>query len=94
MLRYGDSKTQIPTLMVTGGTRQAGQPPERVKQLYEDLGTRQKVLDESRLSSHNAMWEKHHLVLFRASLEWLQNGTVNGQTAGMLKMGYQFSGRR
>ena len=35
------------------------------------------------------MWEKNHLLLFQASLEWLEKGTVNGQTNAMLKMGYR-----
>jgi hypothetical protein len=36
---------------------------------------------------HNAMWEKNHLLLFRASLEWLKDGKVNGMSAGELKLG-------
>jgi hypothetical protein len=39
-------------------------------------------------SSHNAMWETNHLLLFRASLEWLSAGSVNGTQAGMLRLGY------
>jgi hypothetical protein len=39
-------------------------------------------------SSHNAMWERNHLLLFHASLEWLTQGTVNGAKSGMLKLGY------
>ena len=34
------------------------------------------------------MWEKNHLLLFPASREWLEKGTVNGQSNAMLKMGY------
>jgi pimeloyl-ACP methyl ester carboxylesterase len=79
--------TQIPTLMVAG-VHDKQVPPERVKQLYEDLGSRQKVFVDLGCSSHNAMWEKHHTLLFRASLEWLQQGTVNGKSDGMLQIGY------
>ena len=39
-------------------------------------------------SSHNAMWEKNHLLLFKASLDWLKEGKVNGVSAGELKLGY------
>jgi hypothetical protein len=35
------------------------------------------------------MWEKNHLLLFRASLEWLGQGTVNGKQEGMLRLGYE-----
>ena len=34
------------------------------------------------------MWERNHLLLFRASLEWLDKGTVNGQQQGTLRLGY------
>jgi esterase/lipase len=80
-------KTQTPTLMVAG-VHDKQVPPERVKQLYEDLGAKQKVLVDLACSSHNAMWERHHTLLFRASLEWLRDGTVNGKSEGMLQLGY------
>ncbi len=34
------------------------------------------------------MWEKNHRLLFGASLEWLDKGTVNGARDGVIKMGY------
>jgi pimeloyl-ACP methyl ester carboxylesterase len=81
------SKTQTPTLMVTG--QYDGQvPPGRVRDLYADLASDRKVFIDLACSSHNAMWERNHLLLFRASVEWLSQGTVNGLQAGMLKMGY------
>ena len=49
-----------------------------VHELYEDLGSEQKVLLDLGCASHNAMWERNHLILFRASLEWLTSGTVEG----------------
>jgi pimeloyl-ACP methyl ester carboxylesterase len=61
--------------------------PARVRDLYEDLGTPDKVLVELGCASHNAMWEKNRRVLFEASLEWLKEGTVNGMRAGRLRMG-------
>ena len=73
------AKTQTPTLMVAG-VHDKQVPIERVRQLYEDLGAKQKVFVDLACSSHNAMWEKNHLLLFRASLEWLQHG--HGQRQG------------
>jgi len=32
--------------------------------------------------------EKNHLLLFRASVEWLKHGKVNGTSEGELKVGY------
>ncbi len=81
------ARTQTPTLMVAG-VHDKQVPPDRVRQLYEDLGTKQKVFLDLACSSHNAMWEKNHLLLFRASLEWLQEGTVNGKSEGVLQLGY------
>jgi len=34
------------------------------------------------------MWEKNHLILFKASLEWLVSGSVDGMKEGILKLGY------
>ena len=48
----------------------------------------EKVFVDLACSSHNAMWERNHLLLFQASLEWFQQGTVNGMKTGMLKAGY------
>ena len=62
--------------------------PERVRELYADLGSKQNVFIDLACSSHNAMWEKNHLLLFQASREWLQDGKVNGTSNGMLKLGY------
>jgi pimeloyl-ACP methyl ester carboxylesterase len=80
-------KTQVPTLMVSG-VHDKQVPQERVRNLYADLGSPQKVFIDLACSSHNAMWEKNHMLMFRASLEWLQSGTVNGMKTGTLRLGY------
>jgi pimeloyl-ACP methyl ester carboxylesterase len=81
------SKESVPTLMVSGVyDKQVN--PERVRELYADLAATQKVFIDLACSSHNAMWEKNHNLLFRASLEWLTAGSVNGMKEGMLKLGY------
>jgi pimeloyl-ACP methyl ester carboxylesterase len=81
------AKMQMPTLLVAGAhDKQVS--PDRVRELYADLGAREKVFIDLACSSHNAMWERNHLLLFRASLEWLTGGTVNGAKDGQLKLGY------
>ena len=76
-----------PDLMVSGvNDKQVN--PDRVRDLLCRPRQPQKVFIDLGCSSHNAMWEKNHLLLFQASLEWLEKGTVNGQTSGMLKLGY------
>ena len=81
-------KMRIPTLQAVSGAHDKQVPPDRVRDLYADLGSSQKVFVDLACSSHNAMWEKNHLMLFRASLEWFSKGTVNGSEQGMLKIGY------
>jgi fermentation-respiration switch protein FrsA (DUF1100 family) len=80
-------KQMTPTLIVQGiHDKQVN--PERAKDLYADLGAPDKVLVDLGCASHNAMWEKAHTLLFDASLEWLDKGTVNGSKTGVLKLGY------
>ena len=81
-------KTQTPTLMVAG-VHDKQVNPARVRELYMDLAAREKVFIDLGCSSHNAMWEKNHTILFKASLEWLTQGTVNGMKDGMLRLGYE-----
>ena len=81
------AKTQTPTLMVAG-IHDGQVAPARVSELYADLASTQKVMVDLGCSSHNAMWERNHMLLFRASLEWLDKGTVNGMQQGVVKMGY------
>lgn len=81
------SKMQTPALLVAG-VHDAQVPLERVKALYNNLGSKEKVFIDLGCSSHNAMWERNHLMLFQASLEWLSKGAVQGKTEGMMQMGY------
>jgi pimeloyl-ACP methyl ester carboxylesterase len=79
--------TQVPTLMITGA-HDKQVPSAQVEQFYSDLGAKQKVLVDLACSSHNAMWEKNHELLFQASLEWLTKGSVNGMEQGTVRLGY------
>jgi fermentation-respiration switch protein FrsA (DUF1100 family) len=81
------AKLQIPVLLVSG-IHDKQVSPNGVKTLYADLGSTQKVFVDLACSSHNALWEKNHLLLFGASLEWLSKRTVNGSEQGTLKLGY------
>jgi len=58
------AKTQIPTLMVSG-EHDKQVPPERVRELYGGPWVATKGIRRScPVSSHNATWEKNHLLLF------------------------------
>jgi pimeloyl-ACP methyl ester carboxylesterase len=81
------SKNQTPTLMVAGAfDKQVS--PDRVRELYADLGAQDKVFADLACSSHNAMWEANHALMFKASLDWLTTGSVAGTKNGMLRLGY------
>lgn len=81
------SKMRIPTLAVAGAHDKQVRP-ESVRNLIADLGSDEKVFADLACSSHNALWERNHLALFAASLEWLTKGTVNGAKKGEVKLGY------
>jgi len=89
IIRYARmaGKTQTPTLMVAG-QHDKQVSPDRVRELYADLAAPQKLFVDLACSSHNAMWEKNRLLLFRASLEWLTRGSVNGTKDGTVRLGY------
>jgi pimeloyl-ACP methyl ester carboxylesterase len=80
-------KVQAPTLMVVG-QHDKQVSPDRVRELYADLAAPQKLFVDLACSSHNAMWETNRLLLFRASLEWLTRGSVDGTKDGTLRLGY------
>ena len=62
--------------------------PDRVRVAYDDLGASDKVLIDLGCSSHNAMWERNHQIMFNASLEWLTTGSVKGTKNGVLRLGH------
>jgi len=75
-------------MLLVAGAHDKQVAPDRVRELYSDLGAKDKVFVDLACASHNAAWERNHLLLFKASLEWLTSGTVNGSKIGMLKLGY------
>lgn len=80
-------QTMAPMLLV-GAAEDRQVPPARVRELYEDLGTTDKVFLDLGCASHNAMWEVNAPLLFDASLQWLRDGSVDGMNRGELRKGY------
>lgn len=78
---------KAPTLIIAGA-HDKQVTPERVRVAYDDLGAAEKVLIDLGCASHNAMWERNHMIMFNASLEWLTKGSVNGSKSGVLKLGW------
>ena len=81
------AKMQIPALFIAG-VHDAQVPIASVRKLFADYGGEKKAFIDLACTSHNALWEKNHLLLFQASLEWLRGGTVGGKSSGELRLGY------
>ena len=60
----------------------------------DDMGTTQKVIVDLACTPHKSQWERNGPPLFRASLEWLRDGSVNGAKHGVVKLGYSLSRAR
>jgi pimeloyl-ACP methyl ester carboxylesterase len=87
------ANVKAPTLLVSG-EHDKQVDPANVRQLHAALGVADKVFVDLGCSSHNAMWERNHLVLFDASRQWLATGSVNGTRSGTLRLGYSGAANR
>ena len=81
------ARMRIPALFV-GAAHDKQVPLAGVQALHADYGATEKVFVDLACTSHNALWEKNHLLLFGASLEWFSRGTVNGNHSGSVRLGY------
>jgi esterase/lipase len=79
------ARVQAPALLVAA-VHDLQVRPAGVQRLFADLGSSQKVLVDLGCSSHNALWERQHSTLFRASREWLEQTAVGGATEGVVKL--------
>ncbi len=79
---------RTPTLVIAG-VHDKQVPPDRVRAAYDDLGAPEKMMVDLACASHNAMWEKNHHLLFKASLDWLATGAVADQKSGVVRLGYE-----
>jgi pimeloyl-ACP methyl ester carboxylesterase len=80
------AKVQAPTLLISGDLDKVVPQPD-VQDLYADLRMDHKVFANMACTSHFALWETQHLALFQASVEWLQDGSVNRMREGSLQLG-------
>jgi alpha-beta hydrolase superfamily lysophospholipase len=54
------------------------------RDLYQDVGSDDKVLLEIPCASHFLVWETQHKILHNASREWLRKGSLKGISQGVL----------
>ena len=81
-------RRQTTPALLIAGVHDGQVSADRVRELYADYGAEQKMLIDLGCASHNAMWERVHDRMFAASLEWLESGTVNGESHGIVRIGY------
>ena len=71
-----------PTLIIRGDL-DTTVPELQPRQLLNDLtSTPRKVFVHVACAAHQMVWENQHMVLLRASAEWLRDGTFGGQQSG------------
>lgn len=78
----GAKKIAAPTLIM------AGEQDDLTKsnlELFDDLGAQHKVFLGVACATHFMNWEKQRRVLHKASIDWLSNGSLEGQTGGMFR---------
>jgi pimeloyl-ACP methyl ester carboxylesterase len=74
-------RIDVPTLIIRGQLdTQAPESPQR--DLFADLGTSHKVFVSVACASHPLVWENQHMILLRASAEWLLHGTFADYSTG------------
>jgi pimeloyl-ACP methyl ester carboxylesterase len=73
-------QVEAPTLIIRGDL-DTTVPEVRPKSLFQDLET-QKVFVHVACAAHQLVWESRHMILLRASAEWLRHGTFAGQQTG------------
>ncbi len=71
-------QVEAPTLVIVGDL----DTTKGIRDLFEDLGAEQKVFVHVACASHFLAWENQHMILLRASEEWLRHGTFAGHTNG------------
>lgn len=72
---------EAPTLIIRGEL-DANVRLDESTTLLEDLGSAAKVFVHVACAAHQIVWENQHMILLRASEEWLRNGTFAGQRNG------------
>jgi pimeloyl-ACP methyl ester carboxylesterase len=71
-------QVEAPTLVIVGDLDTTG----GIRDLFEDLGAERKVFVHVACASHFLPWENQHMIMLRASEEWLRHGTFARHTNG------------
>lgn len=77
-------KFKVPVLMVVGDL-DGEVLPERVRELYNDVGSVSKVYVQVACGSHYIVYERPYKLLHEGSKSWFLNGTFNNSSGGMFE---------
>ena len=77
---------RVPTLVMAG---EYDRLMASNRDLYRAIGAKEKVFLGIDGGSHFMVWEKQRRILHRAAAEWLQSGTVEGRSEGLLHADYE-----
>jgi pimeloyl-ACP methyl ester carboxylesterase len=78
----GAKKVQVPTLIMVG---EHDALTASNLELFDDLGAAEKVFLGIAGGTHFMNWEKQRSVLHKASIDWLQNGSLAGAKSGVFR---------
>jgi hypothetical protein len=71
----------MPTLLIRGDNDTQVLPIE-VTDLYADISSESKVFVHVACAAHQLVWERQHLALLDASVQWLKEGRYQGERNG------------
>lgn len=74
-----DLKKVTQPILILNGTHDHLGFPAAGRALWSDVASTQKIHLEVQGASHFVLWERQHTAVFKASAEWLQNGTIGGR---------------
>ena len=78
----GAQKVKVPTLIMAG---EEDRLITSNRELFDDLGSKDKVFLGIACGTHFMNWEKQRRVLHKASIDWLTNGSFQGATTGAFR---------
>ena len=78
----GAKKVQAPTLIMVG---EQDDLTKSNLELFDDLGSKNKVFLGIACGTHFTVWEKQRRVLHSASADWLKHGSLKGASNGMFR---------
>ena len=75
------AKIRMPTLLIRGDNDTQVLPIE-VTDLYADISSESKVFVHVACAAHQLVWERQHMALLDASVQWLKEGRYDGARNG------------